>query len=93
MKLPVIWSHQATNEYLQIIDHLILEWGDFTAKKYVARIEYLIGLITENPQLFVVTPQRKDVRRCVVNKQTSLYYRVYKNRIEIISLFRTRKNP
>ena len=44
-----------------------------------------------NPELFQISRAKKDVRRAVVTKHNSLYYR--NKTIEILSFFSNRKNP
>lgn len=43
--------------------------------------------------MYPATDRRDNVRRCVITKQTILYYRVRKNKIELITLFDSRQNP
>jgi hypothetical protein len=46
-----------------------------------------------NPNLFQSSDIKKDVRRVVVAKYNTMYYRTKGNTIEIISFFSNRQNP
>jgi len=57
------------------------------------KIEKTLSLISLNPELFQKSSTRKDIRRAVVTKHNSLYYRNKNETIEILSFFSNRKNP
>ena len=48
--------------------------------------------IQKNPELFPVSEFEK-LRKCVVSKQTSIFFIIEKNKIYIVSVFDTRQNP
>jgi len=50
-------------------------------------------LILENPRLFQSSGIKKDLRRVVILKHNTLYYRLKEDKIEIISFFSNRQNP
>lgn len=93
MNLKIEWSPRATNEYLNLIDYLLNEWGEKATIKFSNRLQTILTNISKSPKMYPATVNRENVRRCVVSKQTSLYYRVKKEKIEIVTLFYTRQNP
>lgn len=93
MSREIEWSPRATKEYLSLIDYLLIEWGEKTTKKLSERLQSVLTTISERPEIYPATNLRKNIRRCVLSKQTSLYYRVKPNKIELVSLFDNRKSP
>ncbi|XOV92057.1 MAG: type II toxin-antitoxin system RelE/ParE family toxin [Bacteroidota bacterium] len=93
MSLKIEWSPRSEKEYLNLIDYLLKEWGEKSATKFSDRLQNVLSDISKKPQIYPSTERRKDVRRCVVSKQISLYYRIKKDRIEIITLFDNRQSP
>jgi plasmid stabilization system protein ParE len=57
------------------------------------QVEKCIGLLKQHPYLYRESDQKKGVRRCVITKQVSLYYRVQDDAIQIITLTDNRQNP
>ncbi len=56
-------------------------------------IERTVKLISENPDLFPLS-SKKNIRRAVLKKLNTIYYRVQnEDSIEITSFFSNRKNP
>lgn len=90
----LIWSPRAKSDYLNLLDYLHSNWGKQVTLRYVQRITALLDLICRKPELFPTAGKANLVRRCVVTKQTTLYYRLNKvNQIEVITIFDTRQNP
>lgn len=93
MNKPIEWSPRSKKDYLKLLDYLQEEWGGKIVKKFNERLQTVLETIALKPQLYPATNRMEDVRRCVVSKQTILYYRVKKDKIELITFFDTRQDP
>jgi plasmid stabilization system protein ParE len=52
-----------------------------------------INQIADAPSMYPESKIKKNVRKCVITKHTTLFYRVNKKEIEIITIQDTRQNP
>jgi len=87
------WTDNALSELKTIFEYLEKNWTEKELKKLSNEIERTINLISSNPKLFPIS-EEKNVRRAVVKKLNTLYYREkHNNNIEIISIFSNRQNP
>ena len=77
----LLWSARSVIEYETLLDYL---WDE---------LDEAIKRIIANPEHFQVVIKRKTVRRCLFSPQISIYFRINKDIIEIISLFDNRQNP
>lgn len=93
MRLPIIWSPRSRKDFLSILDYLIEEWGEKQAIKLADRVDEALELIAEMPQMYPATTRIPNVRRCVIVKQVTLYYRIRKKQIELITFFDPRQDP
>ena len=57
------------------------------------KLEETLSLIAQNPNLFQVSDIKNEIRRVVILKHNTLYYRHINNQIEIISFFSNRQSP
>jgi len=89
----VIWSEKSVSGLRSIITYLEQNWSEKEIGKFIKRLDNQIQLITSYPFLFPSSPKSKKLRRSVLTKQTTIYYRVKPNVIEIISIFDTRQDP
>lgn len=93
MAYPIRYSARAYNEYEGILDYVI---GKFVAAKAVEvhiYFENVIDMIAVNPYLFPYSSKKKNLRRCVISPQTTLYYRFLGDCIEIVSFRGNKMNP
>ena len=93
MLKPIIWSPLSVNDFASIVDYLDKQWGAKVAIQFIDLIDNILYQISKNPRQFPVIYKRKKIRKCVLTKQNSLYYRDAKNRIEILRIYNTRQDP
>lgn len=93
MRRQIEWCPRAEKDYLRLLDFLLAELGEGVIHKFSDRLHIILDNIIKRPKMYPATDKRDNVRRCVITKQTILYYRVWKNKIELITLFDSRQNP
>ena len=87
------FSPRAIENTKQIILYLKREWSDNSAKKFVNILREKISNIKEYPNSYNSLDGREDIRSCVITKQITLYYKVGKNKIDVVTLYDSRQNP
>jgi plasmid stabilization system protein ParE len=93
MLKPVIWSPLSENDFANILTYLNKNWGDKVASNFIDLTESILNQISINPKQFPIIYKRKKVRKCVLTKHNSLFYRDGKTNIEIIRIYDTRQDP
>jgi len=93
MPKPIYWSPLSEKDFESIIDYLKTNWGDKVVLKFIEITEELINQISINSRQFPVIHKKKRVRKCVITKHNTLFYRDYKSIIHILRIFDTRQNP
>ena len=88
----IYWTENALNELDESIKCLEEHFTEKEIKKLASKIESVIGLIAQNPQLFPKS-EFKDVYKIVILKYNTFYYRISENTIEILSFFSNRQHP
>ncbi len=92
MKKKVLWSARALADYENILEYIDETWSFKEVRKFDELMENAIYSITQNTEIGAVS-KKKNVRRLVISKQTSIYYQVKKEVIYIITLSDNRQNP
>jgi plasmid stabilization system protein ParE len=87
------WTDRALSEYEQLAEYLFEEWGEDIMLRVIAEIDHTVTRIQRSPEHFPVFIKSKGVRRCVASPQTSIFFKVKEDSIEILSLFDNRQNP
>jgi len=93
MPKQVIWSPQSENDLFQIVDYLQKNWEIKLAIKFIDIVDEIVNQISLNPRQFPLIQKRKKIRKCVITKHNSLFYRERKEFIDILRIYDTRQDP
>jgi plasmid stabilization system protein ParE len=91
----VAWTDHALEELRRTFQYLELNFTDTEIDNLANKIESVLSYISTYPELYPESSIRVGVRRAVVTKFNSLFYRVNieRNQIEVLSFFLNRDNP
>ena len=92
MNKPVYWTENARKNIFELADYLLINWGIKLAEQYLQKIEYLIVLISDNPKLFQLVNPKLKIRKCVISKHNSIYYKEKRHTIDILNILDNRQN-
>jgi plasmid stabilization system protein ParE len=94
MSKQVVWSPLSESDFERILDYLNDNWGDKVANQFIDLTESMLKQIAVNPGQFpVIHNDQKKIRKCVLTKHNTLYYRNSKNQIDLLRIFDSRQNP
>lgn len=88
----ILWTPNAREELEKTIEYLELNFTDKELKKLAVKIEEVTELISHNPHIFPLSENR-NVRKSVILKFNTMYYRVMGEDVEILSFFSNRQSP
>ena len=89
----IIWSPSAESDLKSVLIYLDEKWSVLVVNQFINKVDSFVNLIAEEPKLFPIINKKHNVRKCVLTKQNTLYYRENKDSIDIIRLFDTRQDP
>lgn len=93
MLKPIKWSSLADDDFAKLLDYLEFRWTKNVCLKFIDKLDFCVDLIQKNPNQFPYLNKQLQIRKCVVTKQNTLYYRETNSSIEILRLYDTRQNP
>ena len=89
----ILWTAFALKELEKTIEYLEENWTEKELRTLAESIEEKLALISQNPNLFQASDNKKNIRRVVIQTYNTLYYIFENEQIEIISFFSNRQNP
>ncbi len=89
----IVFSSRSKLQLDSLLEYLEIRFSVSTQKKFVLKLDKVIIIIQKNPDTFSKSNSNKAVRKCVISKQTTLYYRFNNQEIRLLSFFDTRQNP
>ena len=87
------FSERASQELNSTFQYLEENWSFTIANEFAKTIDEKINFIKSNPYQYPSYKNKRQIRRCVVTKQISFFYRILKVEIQIITFFDTRQSP
>ena len=91
-KREIVFSKNAEKRLIDLLAYLELKWSVKVREKFISKLDKSIYLIQNEPEIFPKSQINKNQYRCVLSKQTTIYYRFNSKQIRILSLFDTRQS-
>ncbi len=93
MSLAVFYTPRSTETLRSTYDFINEKFGVIIADKFIVKAESVIALIAENPFMYNAATIDSSVRKALVTKQTSLFYRVKDDSIDLLFFWDNRQEP
>jgi len=74
----VRWNKLARQDYFENIDYLLQNWSEKEAQKFIDEV-FEIERMLANGNVEFQNTDRTGIKRCVLNRQISMFYRVISN--------------
>lgn len=91
-RYKVVWTDHALDELRQTVSYIEENFSELEIRQLANKIETTLALIATQPAMFPESSSRKGVRRAIILRFNSLYYRVKHRQIEILSFFSNRQD-
>ncbi len=89
----IVWTPKADKEFFQVEEYLQDNWPDSTLTRFYRQLEQTLKVVATHPLGFPAIDEHPDIRKVVIAKFNSVYYRIHEDRIEILSFFSNRQDP
>ncbi len=89
----VILSKTAARKLSNLLDYLTSEFSETIAQSFVKKLDAKFDLIKRNPEAFPKSKFKREFQKCVVTKQTSVFYGFDEKHIYVYTIFDTRQDP
>jgi plasmid stabilization system protein ParE len=93
MKRQIRLSVRASQKLEKLLSFLETEWSVKVKKDFIIKLDDTLEQIQKLPESFPESEKVKGLRKCVVTKQTTLFYKYSDSTIDIITFFDNRQNP
>lgn len=93
MELKVTISKRAESNLKSITEYIELNWSIRAKNKFLENLLKKIDKLSKMAEMDEALDTKNSIRRCVVTRQTIMYYRVKKGEIEIITFQDARQDP
>ena len=92
MAQKIIYKKRFINKLDKVLLYLEKELGPISADAFIGKLLEKITLIKKQPEIGSITVY-KNIRSILITKQNKVYYRIENDRLEMINMIDTRRNP
>ncbi len=94
MKIHEIYvSERAEKNLDNILEYLEEEWSEKVRKAFLDEITANFDRISRMPALFPKSEKHDNLRQALIGKHTFIFYQVFEEYIDIVTIQNTRQNP
>lgn len=93
MAKQIVWSRFAENDFAAILEYLNENWDEKVAYQFIDLTENILHQISINPRQFPLIYKKGKIRKCVLTKHNTIFYRDNKTQIDILRIYDTRQDP
>jgi plasmid stabilization system protein ParE len=93
MSKQIVWAPLSEGDFARILEYLNENWDDKVVKKFIDLTENILKQISVNPRQFPIIYKKEKIRKCVLTKHNSLFYRDSKSQVDILRIYDTRQDP
>ncbi len=93
--MKISWTPTARKTYFKVLEYLDEAWTQREIQNFVNITEKVLNLIVIDPEMFEASRKKSNVRKGLITKHNTLYYRIKprKQEIELITFWDNRQNP
>ncbi len=93
MERKVFLSKRTKRKLESLLKYLENNWSTKTKNDFVKRMDKALNQIKIHPSSFPQSQIQNEIHKCVVTKQTTIYYRFDDKAINVITMFDNRQDP
>jgi len=86
-------SKRAMKRLENLLVYLEEEWSAKVKHDFVRKLDKSLKQIQKLPDSYPESEKIRGLRKCVLSKQTTVFYRYSKTSIDVVTLFDNRQNP
>ncbi|MEZ4957254.1 MAG: type II toxin-antitoxin system RelE/ParE family toxin [Saprospiraceae bacterium] len=93
MSLPIAWSPASKDEYANLLQYIEANFGLDAALELLDITDQVLDNISQHPKMYPASEKAPAIRKAVLTKQTSLFYRITDHDIQLLHFWDNRRNP
>jgi plasmid stabilization system protein ParE len=93
MAFKIIWTDIATEDFLNIVNYLEIEWSDRISENFIIDCYAKLDLLAKMPMIGIASGLYDNVRRILITKNIALYYEVKSQEVVLLNFFDVRQSP
>ena len=90
--LPVVWSARSLGHAIAIREYLLENFSQKEVDRFFTLLEKFERNVSRFPKLYPATNRKKNLRRAVLHKNFSVFYKTRRNQIFVAAILDNRQD-
>ena len=93
MSKQIVWSPSAESDFANILEYLQENWEERVTNQFIDLTEGILSQISINPRQFPLIHKKQKIRKCVITKHNTLFYRESNSQVDLLRIYDIRQDP
>ncbi len=93
MSRKIVLSKRASRKLEKLLEYLETEWSTRVRNNFIKKLDRSLQIIKEKPESSTKSDRVSGLYKCVVTKQTTVYYKFDSKKLYVVAIFDTRQDP
>ncbi len=93
MNVELRFTLEAEETFDALVNQLQEKWGDRFVVKFETKVLKALKTIANTPFLYPVAEENTGIRKCILHKNCSVFYKINEDNIVIICFWDNRQDP
>jgi len=93
MSLAIKFTPEAEDTYNSLVSQLRQRWGEQFVTKFERKISKALDTIISSPYIYPLAYENTEIRKCLIHKNCSMFYKIYDSTILIVWFWDNRQEP
>jgi len=93
MQRQIVLSKIAEKKLDNLFEYFESNWTEGVKLRFISKLENSIQIIQQNPETFPKSAIRQGLHKCVISRQTTMYYTFDDTVVYILTIFDNRQDP
>lgn len=93
MKRQIVLTKTAEQKLNKLFNYLEKNWSQKVKLRFIYKLEQSLNIIRQNPKAFPISEIKKGLHKCIVTRQTTIYFTFDEENIYFLTVFDNRQDP
>jgi len=93
MQRQIALSKTAQKKLNKLFIYLETNWSKKVKLRFITKLEQRIQIVKQKPEAFPRSEIKKGLHKCVITRQTTMFYTFDEKKIYILTIFDNRQDP
>ncbi len=93
MSRKIVLSKRASKNLEKLLEYLQTKWSKRVKDNFIKKLDRSLQILKDKPDSSPKSDIVKGLCRCVVTKQTTVFYKFDSKNLYVVTIFDTRQNP